>query len=609
MNHAHAIRPHGLPVCRALVLTAAVLAALCSSAPAQNYSFQVPEMELHVTVNPDASITMEYKITFLCNEGADPVDIVDVGVPTYDYDIENMSARLNGEELPTIRSSEYVHPGVEVPLSPAVGPGKTGVFEMKFTMPDMVYQDTTRADYASLRITPTWFDGDFMTGTTKLGIIVYLPDSLQLDDVLHQGENFTQKFDLDDKKAVAWVYEDTRVDGPHMVAVSFPKTEMERVVHMTRLGLLWKWWSGSAVARVTAGIIFLIAFGIFYYRLTGGTGSCLFIILLIVLIVLWVDPYLEAAFPLVLIPGWYLSEKVMARKKRDYLPAIESVPGGGIKRGLAVPEAAVLLEQPLGRVLTMVIFGMLKKNLLSMVDPDPLTVEIAEGYDTNRSQRRKVAKEQGTVIRGYEQPFLDEIAKSPRKPVAQLDLRKAMKELVNTTAKRVNGFDFEQTKEYYLSIVNKAWQQAKEIGEIEQRTEFVDDNLLWLMLADNYHDEFHTWHRSGYDYHPTWGGPGGTAPAPRVAVPGGRTTISDVAASFAGWSENVTGKLAGGMDPVNVGIMRGGGINLSGMDKVSMDVLDALASSSSSGGHGGGGGCACACAGCACACACAGGGR
>jgi hypothetical protein len=58
--------------------------------------------------------------------------------------------------------------------------------------------------------------------------------------------------------------------------------------------------------------------------------------------------------------------------------------------------------------------------------------------------------------------------------------------------------------------------------------------------------------------------------------------------------------------------VRGGFVDLSGVDKVTGDVFEALSKSSGSGsGKSGrsGSGCACACAGCACACACAGGGR
>ncbi len=592
------------------VIIIIIAGLFCAAALAQDYSFEVPELEFHVTPNPDASVKLEYKITFLCNDGAKPIDIVDIGMPHSNYDIGNMTAYLDGEQLPTIRRSEVVTPGVEVPLSPEIGPGQTGLFEMTFTMPDLVYQDTTDADLASLQITPTWFDGDYMTGTTDLGIIIYFPDSVQLEEILHQGDNFTQKLDLDNKKAVAWVKKGIYLTGAHQVGVSFPKRIQDRVVRMTKWLLLYKWWVDNPEMRGFLGLVFLVLFGIFYYRFTGGTGTCLFIFMLAGLIFVWVaSPIFQLLFLPVFIPVWILAERSLKRKKGKYFPAIESVPGADIKRGLAVPEAAVVLEQPLGRVLTMAVFGMLKKKLVGIINREPLEVAIESGYEIEKySDRRNLARDRGTTIRAYEQRILDAIVERPDVPIEKLDLSEAMKFLVSNTAKRMEGFDLELTREYYLSIVNKAWQEAKEIGELEERTEFVDDNLLWLMLAANSTDEFHGWHNRGYHYQPTWGHGGATtgAPAPSAPAVGGRTTVGDVAASFAGWSQNVSGNLANTLDPVGLGIMKGGGINLSGVDKVSMDMLSSMAESSGGGGGGGGG---CACAGCACACACAGGGR
>jgi hypothetical protein len=61
---------------------------------------------------------------------------------------------------------------------------------------------------------------------------------------------------------------------------------------------------------------------------------------------------------------------------------------------------------------------------------------------------------------------------------------------------------------------------------------------------------------------------------------------------------------------MNIPDAKGGLVDLSGVDRVTGDIFEALSESSGSGGGGGGGSsCACACAGCACACACAGGGR
>jgi hypothetical protein len=98
------------------------------------------------------------------------------------------------------------------------------------------------------------------------------------------------------------------------------------------------------------------------------------------------------------------------------------------------------------------------------------------------------------------------------------------------------------------------------------------------------------------------GGSGGAHAAP---------SFGDVAASFAGWTESLTGQMASVISPTQLAVDGGGGkgvVNLSGADHVTGDVLAAFFSGSGGGGGGGGGG-GCACAGCACACACAGGGR
>ena len=100
--------------------------------------------------------------------------------------------------------------------------------------------------------------------------------------------------------------------------------------------------------------------------------------------------------------------------------------------------------------------------------------------------------------------------------------------------------------------------------------------------------------------------------APRVAagrrVAEGR--FGDVAGSFSGWAETTMGGMAAAILPGSMSIpaAKGGFLDLSGVDRVTSNVFEAIGKASSSGG-GSGGSSSCACAGCACACACAGGGR
>ncbi|MGQ9731954.1 MAG: hypothetical protein ACUVX8_11875 [Candidatus Zipacnadales bacterium] len=578
---------------------------------AQDYRFSVPELLLELYPNADASLRMEYTVVLRCSEHAHPIDVIDVGLPHQGYDLANMSASINDLPISGIAKSTYIDCGVEVPLgAQAIQPGQTGIFKFTCTMPDMVYQDTTRQDYASLQVGTTWWGAEFVEGFSKVAIVAYLPAEIKPEEVVHQGDEFSFKATKGQYTMVGWFLENVRVDQQYKRGLSYPKRVQQRVVVMTPWKLFRKWWIEQSNVRVAWAILLFVLYGIVFFRASRGTGISVFVFLLIGMLITFVVWPMGELLAILFLPFiWYLAEKALQRKRGKYLPAIMSVEGGGIKRGLAAPEAAIILELPLGQVLTLIIFGLLKKRILRQLQEDPLEVELAPEYVGKTHQERlQQARHAGTVIRAYEQPFLDEIEAHPGHPLNQIDFSSAIKNAVEITARKMKGFDLERTRSYYRYIVSRAWAEAKAIGDLEKRTEYTDDNLLWLLLAPNSYDDFNSWHRSGYHYHTPWmrtapiGGRASTSP---TAV-GGKTTFTDVSRSFAGWAENITGGLASKMDPVSVGLKSGGLLKLSGVDRVTMNVLEALAESSGSGGGGGGG---CACAGCACACACAGGGR
>jgi len=400
-----------------------------------------------------------------------------------------------------------------------------------------------------------------------------------------------------------------RVDQPHLCKLSFPKRTMDRVVTMTVWKLFRKWWVEHRQVRIGWACVVFILLGIIFFRATRGTGISIYIFLLAALgLGFYESPIFELVALPALLPLGILAEKARRRARGHYLPAIASVEAGGVKRGLTAPEAAIILELPLARVLTLIIFGLLKKGILKQIEAEPLEVQVAPEYASLAPKdRAKKAQAAGTVLHAYEQPFLDEIEAHPGHPLNRLSFAAALKAAIESTAKRMKGFDLERSRGYYRYIVSRAWAEARAIGDIEQRTEYTDDNLLWLLAADNGYDSFDYWWRSGYHYHAPWsrGTPmGGGLPTPGTPV-GGTTSFRDVAQSFSGWAENVTGGLAGHLDPISVGVKDRGILDLSGADKVTVDMLETLAKSSGGGGGGGG----CACAGCACACACAGGGR
>ena len=602
------------------VVAAVVAVALpAASAEAQNYSFSVPKLEMNVVVNADASVKIIYDITFGNNPTAHVIDVVDVGVPHEKYKLGNVSASVDDTPLGNIRHSEYVKPGFEVHLAgKSIGPGQSGTLHVEFDMPQMVYQDTTREDYASLRITPTWFGDQYVTGNTEIKVAIHLPEGVEPEEALHQGFEFSEKAVFNNRTVVVWQWPAARLTQAHMVAVSFPKGQIP-VVKQTKLDLLLKWFGESTGARVLAGLVFLLLFGIVFFRFTGGTGMSVFVVLLgLAICVFYVSPGCHLlSLPIVAVllgvNEWYLRHR-----KMSYMPPIAQVEGGGIERGLTAPEAAALLELPVSRVLGLVIFGMLKKGILRQVEADPLAVDVdeafriggkellASGKDREKFYRR-VGQQKNVVVHKYEHAFIYLLQENPGKPVGRINFAAPMKRLIARVAARMKGFDLSDTKDYYRSIVRRAVEQAKAVGPIEQREKRIDRNFEWILVDDNYPTVF----TYGRPYRPIWTrGTTVSAPSGPSAAPGipGKTSFGDVSGSFAGWAENTMGSMASAIAPgsLTAPTSAGGFIDLSGADRVTGEFFQSLAESGGSGGGGGGG---CACAGCACACACAGGGR
>ncbi len=606
-----------------------LLALIASPASAQSYSFSVDKMWMNVFVQPDASVRILYEIVFTNSTFGRTIDIVDIGMPTENYDIGNMTASLDGVVVTDIRPSEFVDPGVEIHLGgQSIPPGETGKLRFEFTIPDLVFQDVTNRELASLQITPTWFGDQFVQGTTDLQIAIHLPEGVSPDEVLYQDENtpFTTKAIFRDRVVVAWEFQDTRLTGPHLVGVSFPARVMQRVVEISLFELAVRWFEASKNLRVISGIIFVVLFSFLFLRFTGGTGVTLWLILTAGVVWLLVtNPtfHMLAFFPLIGLVIW--NESSLRKRKKKYLPPIAQVEGGGIKRGLTAPEAAALLEMPLNKVLTLIIFGLLKKGVLVQVKDNPLTVEVAPEFRAKElsslkerfERRRKAAQEKGIVLHKYEQRFLDAIEARPGRPVHKIDFSDAMKMFLRIVAQRMKGFDLSDTQDYYRRVVSRAWKQAQRIGEIPKREKFLDRYMEWVLMHEQYPTVFTS---RRYTYMPVWirpmstgghtfgrvapSGGGGGRSSSGVPAPG----FSDVAAGFAGWTENTMGRMAEAILPGKIQATgKSGVLDLSGFDKATGDFFEALAKSSGSGG--GGGGCACACAGCACACACAGGGR
>lgn len=99
-------------------------------------------------------------------------------------------------------------------------------------------------------------------------------------------------------------------------------------------------------------------------------------------------------------------------------------------------------------MLTLIIFGLLKKGALRQIVASPLTVELSPDFAVadakatakDRTKKRKDAAQAGGVaLHTYEQAFLNTIEKHPGKPLKDLDFDNDMKAFLTGVAARMKG--------------------------------------------------------------------------------------------------------------------------------------------------------------------------
>lgn len=545
-----------------LTLAAALLALLlpASGAQAQTYSFRLDRETVDAYWQSDGSLRLEYTFVFTNDPFASPIDFVDVGLPTDRYDLSAISASVDGRPIGHIAPSQYVSPGVELGLgADAIPPGSRGVVRVVIGRVEGVLFTTTEpAGYVSAVFSPTWFDSEFVRGTTDLTVTIHLPPGVQPDE----GRWFTPPR--------GWPQQEPTTGFD----------EEGRVIYT------WRHSAANGYTQYTFGV----AFPAQYVPETAVTAPNLFQ-------QLGISPEVIQALlclggPALFIAFWIgLTITLDRRRKLAYLPPKIAIEGHGIKRGLTAVEAAVLLETPLDRVLTMILFSVLKKSAARVLSETPLTLE------------RLAPSPEG--LRDYEEAFLDAVVKAnPRE--RQTALQTVVIDLVSAVQKKMKGFSLPETRAYYQAVIKKAWDEVETAGTPEIRSQRFDEGLEWTMLDRDFEDRTRRTFQQGPVFVPRWWGnyhpptpraPGPAAPSVRPSTTGPAVSMphlpgADFAASLVRGVQNSAGNLVGNVLAFSSGVT----------SRTNPPPVPAR-------GGGGGHSCACACACAGCACACAGGGR
>jgi hypothetical protein len=410
-----------------------------------------------------------------------------------------------------------------------------------------------------------YFVPDVLTVSTDLTVIFHLPPGFQPDEpgwhsapAGFQSEPETG-IDSEGRVTYTWTNADASASRQYNFGASFPKTYVPEGTIVTTPAFDF----GGLIGSLLSSLVPLLFCGFFAFMFLGV-------------------PILS-----------YFGNQ---RRKLQYMAPKIAIEGHGIKRGLTAVEAAILMEQSLDKVMTMILFGVVKKNGATVVRRDPLEVEVVSPLPEG--------------LHEYEQNFLkalrEEDARARRNALQDMTIK-----LIRSVSEKMKGFSRSETIEYYRRIMETAWEQVQQANTPEVQREFFEQKLEWTMLDRDYDDRSrrvfqgpiffpHWWGR----YDPTYRtGPitpsGGGVSAPSQPSGAGRTSLpgADFAASVVGGVQTFSQRVIG-----NIGDFT------SRVTNVTNPPPKPTTSGRSMGG-GGSRGCACACACAGCACACAGGGR
>ena len=561
---------------------------------AQDYAFTVSAMEVEAYIEEDGTLSIWYLFEFQNLPSGAPIEYVDIGMPSSSYSQSSIEAEVDGIAITKVENSPYVPNGFALNLEDnAIQPGQSGTVTAWITgVADVVtpYDNGDRENYANFQISPNWFDSQYdKSSNTAYRMTIILPPGVGNDEGVYYypsswpGDDTPDdigRTSAEDRIYYSWYTENADAHSQYIFGVAFPDQYIPEDVIVKTIPVNNTPSSGGSSGFVP-GILSAI----------GGNVCCFGFGLFFIAIF-----------------GWSIYQGTVGAKKRKmkYLPPKMKIEGHGIKRGLTAVEAAILMEQPMDKVMTMILFGAIKKDAATVEQSDPLKLTLTEPLPEGMHQ--------------YELDFLNAFKENDAK--RRTALQKMTVDLINSVSKKMKGFSRKETIAYYEDIMRRAWKMVEEAQTPEVKSEYYDKTLEWTMLDDDYAERTRRTFTGGPVFVPMWwprysptyrrniGRMSPSTPSVgNVSTGGGRSSSSPSLPHIPG-SDFAAGVING-----TTGMAAGVVGNLTSFTSGVTSRTNPIPVSSKSGsggfrgGGGGSGGCACACACAGCACACAGGGR
>jgi hypothetical protein len=531
----------------------------------ESYRWQVEDQHVVLDIGPSGSVYMTYEVNATIVKGV--WNEVWIPATVSNMQVEEVVDGSGNKHSFTVSDGQIKTQGWNL------NPGDHVYLRINSNLPGFVYKaDTEGSDI--VEFIPPWWDMSIKDTQVKF----YLPGNVPKDQVL-TGSKLYDNLGVEDNRT--WVYFESKDLSPNeqfKVAVSFPDSYMSPGAVIDKQG---GYTPGTSVGLGLLDSLF--------------SCSC---------------PMIFMVFIFIMIIG-SIGGSLM---RKPYDSPVVSMDGIGVNKNLDPVEAATLLRIDPKRVLTMIMFGLMKKGNIKLLGTDPIRLEPVSRKSLNY----------------YEKLYMDAIVDDK---LDEDKLLECFKVLARRVVDKTRPYCRKDTEDYYRTRIDEAWAEVKAVETPELKLEKYDTNMFWLMADEQFTKKtkeyvsdapgsntvlvpnYYWWYPYYFGLPHHWGTHGTSQPttigtpqsgAPQPGAPSSNrttTTVESFANSISNSVEATAAGVVGGVEKF-LGVRN---------EANAPPAATAYAPASSHRQSGGGGSCACvscacACVSCACACACAGGG-
>lgn len=385
----------------------------------QTVTYRIDKEWATIWINEDSSIELHYNITITYESNAQGWIIV--GMPASGFYIDSVT-NLEGTALTYNDLSSGGNYQIEAYFGHPMSPGDQDTVLIIAVVPNMVFVDEMNEGNVGMQFTPTYFPEEVQ----NLRVAIVPPEGVTEEEIKTSEPAFFTT--VEGAIAVFWEREDLPPNTQFTFGISIPEAYVT-IPSTDSDSDLW-----------TFLALILVVFG----------GIVIIVLLL------------------------------RRRRKESYEKPKISIEALGPRRGLTAVEAAIVVNTNPAKVLTMILFGLLLKGLVSVTEVDPLIkVSRSEQADQETPSTRK---------RYYEIDFLQAI--EPKGLLNEKRLARAYLSLRDNVDKKMKGYSRVDTEKYYNSVVAKAWEQVTKASTPQLKGTVIDQNLQWLLVDEKYSDKF-----------------------------------------------------------------------------------------------------------------------